>query len=168
VSRRISACLTDIVYWMTAHNLKLNPSKTELLFIPDTPNPYHDLTVSFENSLVSPTKAAHSSFLTYEGFNLFFPRKLPRCLRSLVISKLDYCNSLLAGLPLRAIKPLQLVQNAAARLVFNLPKCTNVTPLLRSLHWLPVAARIRFKTLMHAYKSKNGPAPSYMRSMIKA
>ncbi|KAK1801825.1 hypothetical protein P4O66_022465, partial [Electrophorus voltai] len=50
VSRRISACLTDIASWMTAHHLKLNPSKTELLFIPGTPNPYHDLTVSFENS----------------------------------------------------------------------------------------------------------------------
>ncbi|KAK1806083.1 hypothetical protein P4O66_013134, partial [Electrophorus voltai] len=44
--------------------------------------------------------------------------------QSLVISKLDYCNLLLAGLPLRAIKPLQLVQNAAAQLVFNLPKFT--------------------------------------------
>ncbi|KAI4878960.1 hypothetical protein NFI96_004800, partial [Prochilodus magdalenae] len=68
--------------------------------------------------------------------------------KSLVISRLDYCNSILAGLPLRAIRPLQLVQNAAARLIFNLPKFTHVTPLLRSLHWLPVVARIRFKTLM--------------------
>ncbi|KAI4887106.1 hypothetical protein NFI96_003143 [Prochilodus magdalenae] len=66
--------------------------------------------------------------------------------QSLVISSLDYCNSLLAGLPLRAMRPLQLVQNAAARLIFNLPKFTHITPLLCSLHWLPVVARIRFKT----------------------
>ncbi|KAI4889034.1 hypothetical protein NFI96_004407 [Prochilodus magdalenae] len=80
----------------------------------------------------------------------------------------DYCNSLLAGLPLRAIRPLQLVQNAAARLIFNLPKFTHVTPLLRSLHWLPVVARIRFKTLMLAYKAKNGPAPHYLMAMVKS
>ncbi|KAI4888962.1 hypothetical protein NFI96_001184, partial [Prochilodus magdalenae] len=63
---------------------------------------------------------------------------------------------------------LQLVQNAAARLIFNLPKFTHVTPLLRSLHWLPVAARLRFKTLMLAYKAKNGPAPLYLMAMVKS
>ncbi|KAI5087073.1 hypothetical protein C0J45_24387, partial [Silurus meridionalis] len=50
-------------------------------------------------------------------------------------------------------------------LVFNQPKFSHTTPLLL-LHWLPVAARIRFKTLMFAYKAKNGPAPSYLRDLI--
>ncbi|KAI4885168.1 hypothetical protein NFI96_028414, partial [Prochilodus magdalenae] len=55
-----------------------------------------------------------------------------------------------------------------SRLIFNLPKLTHVTPLLRSLHWLPVVARIRFKTLMLAYKAKNGPAPPYLMAMVKS
>ncbi|KAG7499322.1 hypothetical protein JOB18_034886 [Solea senegalensis] len=87
--------------------------------------------------------------------------------QALVISRLDYCNSLLAGLPACAIGPLQLIQNAAARLVFNLPKFSHTTPLLRSLHWLPVAARIRFKTLVLAFHATNGSGPAYIQDMIK-
>ncbi len=80
---------------------------------------------------------------------------------------LDYCNALLAGLPSNAIKPLQMIQNAAARLVFNEPKRTHVTPLFISLHWLPVAARIKFKTLMLAYRTTTGSAPSYFHSLLQ-
>ncbi|KAI4899777.1 hypothetical protein NFI96_000445 [Prochilodus magdalenae] len=106
---------------------------------------------------IIPNQTEHSGVGTMEATQLL--------VQSLVISRLDYCNSLLAGLPLRAIRPLQLVQNAAAHLIFNLPKFTPVTPLLRSLHWLPVVARIRLKTLMLAYKAKNGPAPPYLMAM---
>ncbi len=86
--------------------------------------------------------------------------------QALVISRLDYCNALLAGLPSNAIKPLQMIQNAAARQVFNEPKRAHVTPLLISLHWLPVAARIKFKTLMLAYRTTTGSAPAYFHSLM--
>ncbi|KAI4877151.1 hypothetical protein NFI96_007173, partial [Prochilodus magdalenae] len=195
VCNRISACLTDISSWMTAHHLKLSlsPSKTELLFIPSTTGPHRDLAISFGNSLIAPTEDARSLGVILDGqlsfsahianltrscrfllYNIrrirpFLSQEATRLLvQSLVISRLDYCNSLLAGLPLRAIRPLQLVQNAAAHLIFNLPKFTHVTPLLRSLHWLPVVARIRFKTLMLAYKAKNGPAPPYLMAIVPA
>ncbi len=77
-----------------------------------------------------------------------------------VISKLGYWNALLAGLPSNTIKPLQMIQNAVERLVFNEPKRAHVTPLFVSLHWLPVAARIQFKTLMLAYRTTTGSAPT--------
>ena len=51
-----------------------------------------------------------------------------------------------------------MIQNAAARLVFNQPKRAHVTPLLIELHWLPVAARIKFKSLMLAYRVLAGSA----------
>ncbi len=49
--------------------------------------------------------------------------------QALVITRLDYCNALLARLPSCKIKPLQMIQNAAARLVFSEPKKAHVTPL---------------------------------------
>ncbi|KAK3543843.1 hypothetical protein QTP70_030072 [Hemibagrus guttatus] len=185
-------CLADISSWMTAHQLKLNPSKTELLIIPGDPSPAQDLAISLSNSMISPTASARKPFggtmdnqLSFSShvtnvtrscrFLLYNIRRIRPFLstqatqvlvQSLVISRLDYCNSLLAGRPLNAIRPLQMIQNAAARLVFNLPKFSHTTPLLRSLHWLPVAARIRFKTLMLAYKAKNGPAPSYLKALV--
>ncbi len=64
------------------------------------------------------------------------------------------------------ITPL-ILQNAAARLVFNEPKRAHVTPLFVSLHWLPVAARIQFKTLMLAYKTTTGSAPTYFHSLLR-
>ncbi|KAK3526049.1 hypothetical protein QTP70_012887 [Hemibagrus guttatus] len=190
-SARISACLVDISSWMTAHQLKLNPSKTELLVIPGDPSPAQDLVISLSNSMISPSATARNLGVTMDNqlsfsshvtnvtrscrFLLYNIRRIRPFLstqatqvlvQSLVISRLDYCNSLLAGLPLNAIRPLQMIQNAAARLVFNLPKFSHTTPLLRSLHWLPVAARIRFKTLMLAYKAKNGPAPSNLKTLV--
>ncbi len=59
-----------------------------------------------------------------------------------------------------------MIQNAAAWLVFNEPKRVHVTPLFISLHWLPVAAHIKFKTLMLAYKTTTGSAPSYFHSLM--
>ncbi len=43
----------------------------------------------------------------------------------------------------------------------------HVTPLFVSLHWLPIAARIQFKTLMLAYKTTTGPAPTYFHSLLR-
>ena len=88
--------------------------------------------------------------------------------QAMLLSRLDYCNSLLASLPACVIQLLQLIQNAVARLVFNLPKSANVTPLLWSLHWLPVAAWIRFKVLTLAYAAANKTAPHYLQDIIQA
>ncbi len=100
-----------------------------------------------------------SSFLTEHAAQLL--------VQALAISRLDYCNVLLAGLPSNTIKPLQMIQNAAARLVFNEPKRAHVTPLFISLHWLPVAARIQFKTQMLAYRTTTGSAPTYLHSLLR-
>ncbi len=87
--------------------------------------------------------------------------------QALVLSRLDYCNALLTGLPASSIKPLQLIQNAAARLIFNEPKRTHVTPLFINLHWLSIAACIKFKALMFAYRNTSGSASLYLNSLLQ-
>ncbi len=87
--------------------------------------------------------------------------------QALVLSRLDYCNAHLAGLPASSIKALQLLQNASARLIFNEPKRTHVTPLFINLHWLPIASRIKFKALMFAYRTTSGSAPLYLNSLLQ-
>ena len=76
---------------------------------------------------------------------------------ALIIWRLDYCNTALAGLPQTMIAPLQRVQNAVACLVFELGSREDVTPCLLQLHWLPVCWRIQFKLccIMHSVFNGN-------------
>ena len=87
---------------------------------------------------------------------------------SFVLSRLDYGNSVLAGLPKSAIMPLQRVQNAAARLILDLRTNEHVTPALKQLHWLPVDRRVDFKlcTMMHSIHT--GQCPTYLADMVRA
>ena len=87
-------------------------------------------------------------------------------LRAFVISRLDYCNSLLFGLPDYVINRLQRIRNSAARLVFCARKHDHVTPFLVNLHWLPVQCRIQFKILLMTFKVLRGEAPSYLCDLI--
>ena len=86
--------------------------------------------------------------------------------QSLISSRLDYCNSLLAELPQYLIYKLQKVQNWAARIVLNVKKHDSISVHLHQLHWLPVRFRIKFKINLLVYKSLNRQAPSYLTSML--
>ena len=71
--------------------------------------------------------------------------------RALIVSKADYCNSVLAGIPGQLQDRLQSVLNAAARLVFSARRSKRTTPLLRELHWLRVPERVTFRLSVLAY-----------------
>ena len=92
------------------------------------------------------------------SFTCFFHLRRLRKLRSLIdtasaqrlvsafiLSRVDYCKALLAGLPTGTLAPLQRILNDAARLVAGSTSCTYVSGIMKSLHWLPIAYRIRFK-----------------------
>ncbi len=111
-----------------------------------------------------------SHLYLYSAFNrpFLWEHATQLLVQALVLSRLDYCNALLAGLPASSTKPLQLIENAAARLFFNEPKRTHVTPLFINLHRLPIAAQcIKFKALMFAYRSTSGSAPLYLNSVLQ-
>ncbi len=77
-------------------------------------------------------------------------------------SRLDYCNALLGGCSARLINKLQMVKNAAARVLTRTRKYDYISPVLSTLHWLPIKHCIDFEILLITYKALNGLAPQYL------
>src|SRR6218665_211814 len=92
------------------------------------------------------------------------------CLRTLiqalVFSRLDYCNSVLCGLPASTFQPLTTVLRCAAKLIKNLSPRDHVTPILHELHWLLIPARINFKICLVMYRVLTNSSPSYASSLV--
>ena len=97
-------------------------------------------------------------FLSHQHFEIL--------IHAFVTSRLDYCNSLLSGLPQNLLQKLQYAQNSAARLLSFTQKTEDITLILKKLHWLPVAVRIEFKILVLVFKAYHGIAPLYVSDMI--
>jgi len=94
------------------------------------------------------------------------PTVLQSLFVSLVLSRLDYGNATLAGLPGNQLDRLQSVINAAARFVCSARKYEHITPLLRDLHWLPVRERIGFKLAVLVFRCLHGTAPPYLANEL--
>ncbi len=68
-----------------------------------------------------------------------------KLVHAFMTSRLDYCNALLGDCPASSINKLQIVQNAAAKVLTRSRKYDHITPILQSLHWLPIKFRISYK-----------------------
>ncbi len=177
---------------MKDHYLQLNLAKTELLVVSANPSFHHNFTFQLSTSTITPSKTAINLGVVNDdklNFTDHITKTVLSCrfalsnikkirpflwehatqllVQALVLSRLDYYNALFARLPASSIKPLKLIQNAPARLIFNEPKRTHVTPLFINLYWLPIAAPIKFKALMFAYKTTTGSAALYLNSLLQ-
>uniref|UniRef100_A0A8P4G3E0 Reverse transcriptase domain-containing protein n=1 Tax=Dicentrarchus labrax TaxID=13489 RepID=A0A8P4G3E0_DICLA len=190
---KLQTCLKDIKSWMTCNFLMLNSEKNEILVL--GPKNLRDslskdiVTLDGTNLASSTTvrnlgvifdqDLSFNSHIKQTSRTAFFHLRnitkirhilsqtdAEKLIHAFVTSRLDYCNSLLSGCPNKSIKTLQLIQNAAARVLTGTRKRDRISPVLASLHWLPVNCRIEFKILLLTYKALHGQAPSYLKELI--
>uniref|UniRef100_A0A3Q2NWF9 Reverse transcriptase domain-containing protein n=1 Tax=Fundulus heteroclitus TaxID=8078 RepID=A0A3Q2NWF9_FUNHE len=190
---RLQSCLDDIKSWMTLNFLHLNSDKTEVvIFGPESSknkllnqslnldginlasgNKVKNLGVVFDQDMSFKSHIKQISRVSFFHLrniakirNILSRSDAEKLVHAFVTSRLDYCNSLLSGIPQNAVQSLQLIQNAAARVLMKINQRDHISPVLASLHWLPVKSRIEFKILLLTYKALNNQAPSYIRALI--
>src|SRR6218665_1561019 len=84
-----------------------------------------------------------------------------------VCSRIDYCNSLLVGLPKVRLSRIQSVLNAAAKLIDRLPRTSHISAFMFDhLHLLPLLPRIQLKVLTLICRSHIGQASRYLCDLI--
>ena len=192
---RTSECYSDVKNWMTNNKLKLNDDKTEAILIStrqklsqlpplslqlcNTTIPisesaknlgvHLDSTLSMQNFVSQTAKSCYYHLrrisLIRKHLTTEATVKLVLCL---IMSRIDYCNSLLSGVNQSYIHTLQRIQNNAARLILKTKKTDHISPLLTQLHWLPVQKRILYKLDTICYKCLNNAAPDYLTSLLNS
>ena len=189
----IQNCIVDILSWMNSNKLMLNPSKTEVMLsgtkvrlrqIDAVSLPIEDSVIHFQSSVkylgitIDQTlsmnhhisNVCRSTFLAMKRISTIRPflsaHSAATLVHSMVTSRLDYCNSILYGLPSEQLIRLQRVQNNAARLVLKKRRRDHVTPLLKELHWLPIKYRIQFKLAILAFRHFENTLPPYLSEAL--
>ena len=191
---KLSSLLSDIKKWMCERKLKLNDNKTEVILIKGNLrnsvaeefgnldfgssqlDPHlsvknlgiiFDSSLSFRNHINSVVKACNFHIRNIYAIRKYLNKEsLVTLVYSLVLPRLDYCNSLFVGLPNRELRKLQSVLNRAARLVFALSPRVPTTPYLMELHWLPIKARAEFKICLLTFKALKYGQPAYIVELL--
>ena len=192
--RNAESCCRQIKIWMTKNKLKLNEQKTEVLLcgpssrretvpvdclsagkasilfsnVVKTLGVTLDAELSMEQHVSAIVRSCFFHIRSLSKVRPYITYKAASSIAvCLILSKLDYCNSLLSGLPQKC---LQAVQNAAARTVMKCKKIDDITPILRQLHWLPIQKRICHEVLSATYWSvhdKPPPPPPRLSDLLQ-
>uniref|UniRef100_A0A3B3H962 Reverse transcriptase domain-containing protein n=1 Tax=Oryzias latipes TaxID=8090 RepID=A0A3B3H962_ORYLA len=181
-------CILDIKLWMAENFLQLNQDKTEVLII--GPEDKREMILPHFHNF-KPSQCVRNLGVLFDSELNFIPhiknvvktgfyhlKNIARVrpflslastevlMHAFIFSRLDYCNALLSGLPKKSLSNLQLLQNSAARVLTRTRGREHITPVLKSLHWLPVRFRIDFKILLMVYKCFYGLGPDYLNDIL--
>ena len=189
-------CIEDVAEWMSDRKLKMNDDKTELIAIGTkpminqvTPNltpvsisgydiPFSqsarnlgvfiDETLSMDVHIKYLCRILFCQLRRLGKIRPFLSTDAANKLAvSFILTRLDYCNSLLAGLPDNKLNKLQCIQNHAARIVLRKPMHASATSMLKTLHWLPVKARIQYKIACLCFQCLcHNTMPSYLSDIL--
>ena len=194
--QQLELCISKIRLWMIENKLKLNDDKSEFILISSPHNKKKfdgndALSLSIGPEIVNATNSVRNLGVMMDSiFNMedhvtsvcrscYFhlrnigtirryldPESAAQIIHAFVTSRLDYCNALFHGIPQKLMYRLTKIQNTAVRIITLCKSDDNITPHLKTLHWLPVPLRIKFKLLLLCYKIINNIAPSYLTDLL--
>lgn len=190
----LSACAEKVNTWFLNNFLMLNTSKTEAILFGTGAKlralkitecqPFKSSPITFVKSihLLGVTLDSELSMTKHVGEVIQTCNYHIRALKyirpsltsqvantiacSLILTRLDYCNSLLYGTSDTNLHRLQVVQHRAARVVLGAGRISSASSLLLTLHWLPIASRIKYKVAVLAYNALSLGQPSYLANFL--
>ena len=195
LGQKINDVLITMTKWMNSFYLKLNPNKTKIIvfgpnnirnaiyikgtFI-DIDNScirfnnvvknlgvLFDSDMTFSNQVKDVVSSVFTNIKNISRIKSFLTTKEKTILVcSLILSKIDYCNSLYYGIGGALQSKLQYAQNCAARLIHQRRKYDHVTDIFIELHWLPIKFRIIYKILLTVHKCLYDNSPAEINNLI--
>ena len=190
---QLQGCIPEIQKWMKVNSLKLNDAKTEILVLGTQQqlNNIMDINIRISEDIIEPTefirnlrgyfdsklkgtlnanKLSSTIYRSIKGIarirhllNIITTKTL---VQSLVLSKCDYCNSILLRSPKYNLDKLQSHENMTCRIILKLHKYEHISDHLMSLYWLKVNEGITYKIAMLVYNCMNGSAPEYLAELV--
>jgi hypothetical protein len=191
---QLENCIASVHSWLQQNGLLLNPNKSEViqftacrgkdrvddiaaLHVSDAAVQPSDVIKSlgvtldrkltFDQHVTAVCKASYFHIRALRHVRESLPEEIARTVAcSVVGSRLDYCNSLYAGMSKQNFNKLQRVQNTLARVVLRRGKFEHIKPALTELHWLPVEHRVTYKLATLTFRIINTHQPAYLRELL--
>ena len=185
-----------VLRWFIINGLQSNPAKTEVMFLETSQNLSHstisdcktfdmsgtvinvtdqiksldvyiDSRLSFNKQVSCICKASYSNIKALRKIRSTLDLETAKTVANAIVSaQLDYCNSILYGTSKANINKLQRIQNTLARVVSGCQRYDHITPVRKSLHWLPISEKIIYKIASITFKSKQTGQPAYLSDLL--